>query len=161
MFLKPATALIIFFAFCTLSFSLSSCTYKFSDVVVDPKIKTAKVTTIENVAQYRNPQLTPNLTDRIRQKINNQTKLSLTNSDNANIIIGGEIVDYTVSTSGATEINGKSQASINRLTVSVKINLVNKVDELGSKEFTVTRQFDFGADKSLQQAEAGLLDEMV
>ena len=89
-----------------------------------------------------NTQLTPNLTDRIRQKINNQTKISLT-------------------TSGVTSADGKSTASINRLSVSVKINLTNQLDEKSSKEVTVSRQFDFPANQSLQQAESTLLDEMV
>ena len=141
--------------------SFTSCNYKFKDVVIGKEIKTAKITTIENVAQYVNPQLTPNLTDRIRQKINNQTKLSLTNSETANIIISGQITDYTVTTSGVTSADGKSQASINRLSVSVRINLNNQIEESQSKEFTVTRQFDFPANRSLQQAEAALLDEMV
>jgi hypothetical protein len=161
MFFKRTAALIICSVLFTLNFLLSSCNYRFNDVAVDPNIKTAKIATIENVAQYVNPQLTPNLTDRLRQKVNNQTKLSLTNSDNANIIIEGKITDYIVTTSGATQVDGKSQASINRLSVTVKMNVTNHVDEKQSKEFSVTRQFDFKANLSLQTAEAGLLDEMV
>jgi len=161
MFLNRLAALIICVGFLTLNVLFSSCSYRFNDISVDPNIKTAKISTIENIAQYVNPQLTPNLTDRLRQKVNNQTKLSLTNSDNANIIIDGKITDYIVTTSGATQVNGKSQASINRLSVTVKMNITNHVDEKQSREFTVTRQFDFNANLSLQSAEANLLDEMV
>src|SRR5215203_2334785 len=114
-------------AFGAFIITLTACNYKFNEAVVDARIKTAKITPIENVAQYVNPQLTPNLTDRIRQKINNQTKLSITNNDNANIIISGQINDYTISTSGVTSSDGKSQASINQLSVSVRINLTNQI----------------------------------
>jgi Lipopolysaccharide-assembly len=149
------------FAFCLFAFSFISCNYKFNEAVVDQRIKTAKIVPIENVAQYVNPQLTPNLTDRLRQKINNQTKLSLTNNDNANIIISGKITDYTITTSGVTSTDGKSQASINRLSVTVQISLTNQIDEKDSKDISVSRQFDFPANRSQQQAEAALLDEMV
>lgn len=158
--LKLIPALLICSVFIT-SLSLTSCNYRFNEITYDQNIRTAKITPIENVAQYVNPQLTPNLTDRIRQKINNQTKISLTNNDNANIIISGQITDYSVTTSGVTSTDGKSAASINRLSVSVKINLTNQLDEKQSKEVIVTRQFDFQANQSLQQAESTLLDEMV
>ena len=151
----------LLFAFCLFIFSFTSCNYKFNEAVVDQRIKTAKIIPIENVAQYVNPQLTPNLTDRLRQKINNQTKLSLTNNDNANIIISGKITDYTITTSGVTSTDGKSTASINRLSVTVQVTLTNQIEEKDSKDISVSRQFDFPANRSQQQAEAVLLDEMV
>ena len=152
---------MLVFACCLFGFSLTSCNYKFNEAVVDQRIKTAKIIPIENVAQYVNPQLTPNLTDRLRQKINNQTKLSLTNNDNANIIISGKITDYTITTSGVTSTDGKSQASINRLSVTVQVTLTNQIEDKDSKDISVSRQFDFPANRSQQQAEAALLDEMV
>jgi hypothetical protein len=155
--------LVICFAFCLINFSFTGCrVYRFSEAgQVPPHVKTIKITPIENVAQYVNPQLTPNLTERIRQKINNQTKLSLTNNDNANWVISGQITDYTVSTSGVTSTNGRSQASINRLSVTVRITLTDQVENKDPRDITVTRQFDFPASQSLQQAESRLLDEML
>ena len=71
----------------------TSCgVYTFRDVSVDySKIKTAKVGFIENKARYINPQLSPRLTDNLKQKINNYTKLTLINSDDAHYIITGYI----------------------------------------------------------------------
>ena len=156
-----------FLIYCLLlSFVFSSCgIYKFTDASVDPKYKTVKVNLIENRAPYTNVQLSPTLTDRLRQKIVNQTKLSQTNNDNANLDIKGEIRDYSVTTSGITSsgTGNQRQASINRLTVSVHIVVTDQLDPAKATpvEFDVSRSFDFSASLSLQAAESQLLDEMV
>ena len=149
-------------AFCLLN-SFTGCgVYKFSEAgTIDPNVKTIKINIIENVAQYRNPQLSPNLTDRLRQKVNNQTKLSLTNNDNAHWILSGEITDYTVTTVGVSNTNGQSQSSVNRLTVSVRIIVTKQIENKEPEEYMASRQFDFPATQSLQAAESRLLDEMV
>ena len=166
----PATkitfSLSYFFLLLFLLCNLGSCSvYKFTDASVDPKYKTIKINLIENRAPYTNVQLSPTLTDRLRQKIVNQTKLSQTNNDNANLDIKGEIRDYSVTTSGITSSgNGNQrQASINRLTVSVHIILTDQLDPAKATplEFDVSRSFDFSANLSLQAAESQLLDEMV
>jgi hypothetical protein len=165
----PVTKKISFFLIisCFLSMAVinNSCgIYKFTDVSVDPAIKTVRINFIENRAPYINPQLSPTLTDRLRQKIVNQTRLSQTNSDSAHYDIRGEIRDYSVSTSGITSsgTGNQRQASINRLTVAVHIILTNQlVPDKPPQEFDVNRSFDFAASLSLQAAEQQLLDEMV
>lgn len=151
-------------AFCVLilSIAISSCGIYALNEKSNIKInaKTVKITTIENRAPYVNPQLSPNLTDKLRQKIASQTKLTSTNNDNADWEITGRIEDYSVSTAGvSTNANGQAQSSINRLTVRVHITvnkrLDNKVDE-----YDASRSFDFDARQSLQAAEANLIDEM-
>jgi outer membrane lipopolysaccharide assembly protein LptE/RlpB len=119
-----------------------------------------RVNFIENRAPYVNPQLSPTLTDRLKQKITSQTRLSSTTNDNANWDISGSITDYSVSTSGVTNTNGRAQSSLNRLTVSVHIILNNQLSS-HVQEFDISRSFDFSSSQSLQQAEAGLLDEMI
>ncbi len=155
-FTLPAL-LLLFFLVNTAFFGC----YSFRDVNLDPNVKTVRVQFIENRAAYVNPQLSPNLTDRLKQKIVNQTRLSQTNNENnAHWDISGEIREYSVTTAGITSANGQSQTSINRLTVTVHIV---KLDNLKSEtvEYDITRQFDFDANQSLQSAEARLLDEMI
>ena len=134
--------------------------YSFRDVNLDPNVKTVRVQFIENRAPYQNPQVSPNLTDRLKQKIINQTRLTQSNSEKVDWDISGEIRDYSVSTSGISSNDGQSQTSINRLTVTVHIVLLDNI-KTETKEFDVTRQFDFDANQSLQTAEARLLDEMI
>jgi hypothetical protein len=156
------SATIFLSAFCILSLVFTSCgIYSFNPKgTLDPDIKTVRVQFIENRAPYQNPQLSPNLTDRLRQKITRQTKLSQTNRDDANLDISGTITDYSVMTTGVTSANGQSQTSINRLTVSVHV-VFNNTLKNDQKEADVSRSFDFPANQSLNQAEANLLDEMV
>ena len=134
--------------------------YSFRDVNLDPNVKTVRVQFIENRAPYQNPQVSPNLTDRLKQKIINQTRLTQSNSEKVDWDISGEIRDYSVSTSGISSNDGQSQTSINRLTVTVHIVLLDNI-KTETKEFDVTRQFDYDANQSLQTDEARLLDEMI
>jgi hypothetical protein len=151
---------VVLFIICALFFvpSLTSCKiYKFTEAGVLPdSIKTVKVIYIENKAQYINPQLSPKLTDKLRQKIISQTRLSQTNNDNADWVISGFITDYRFSTSA---ISGQQVAN-NRLTVSVHI-IKNSNKEDKKEEYDVSRSFEFKGNQSFQQAEASLSDEMV
>jgi hypothetical protein len=131
------------------AFAFSSC-YSFKDVSIPPEVKTARVNYIENRASYVNPQLSPQLTDRLRQKINNQTRLTLINSEDADYDIHGEIRGYNITTSGISE----QQAATNRLQVTVHIVFKNRLDDKASFEADVSRNFDFNAGLSIQQAEA-------
>jgi len=137
-------------------FSNTSCNiYKFNEATIPDSIKTVKVNFVENKAQYINPQVSPRLTDRLRQKIIGQTRLSQTNSDNPDWEINASITQYAFSTSA---ISGQ-QVVTNRLTVAVHVILNDrKADEI--KEYDVSRSFEFKGTQSFQQAEATLLDEI-
>ncbi|MEY4885107.1 MAG: hypothetical protein RL151_416, partial [Bacteroidota bacterium] len=69
------------------------------DISIPPEVKSVRVNFIENRARYINPLLSPRLTEKLRQKIVNQTRLSQTNGE-ADYVISGTITDYSVSTSG-------------------------------------------------------------
>ncbi len=137
---------------------LPSCkVYSFRDVSIDyTKIKTIKIGFIENRARIVNPQLSSQLTDKLQQKIVNQTKLTRTNNDDAHYQITGYISDYSISTAGVSA----QQAATNRLTVGVHIKLKNTVENK-EQEFDITRNFDFSATLSLDQAQAQLQTEML
>lgn len=134
----------------------SSCgIYKFNDATVPDSIKTIKVNFFENRASYVNPQLSPRLTDKLRQKIVGQTRLTQTNNQ-ADWEISGTITQYNFSTSG---ISGQ-QVATNRLTVGVSIT-VNDVKANKSDRYDVSRSFEFRSSLSFQQAENALGDEMI
>ncbi|MFT3822715.1 MAG: LptE family protein [Chitinophagaceae bacterium] len=139
---------------CLLTLFFTGC-YSFKDVnSIPPEIKTFKVNYIENRSRgYVNPQLSPQLTDKLRQKIVNQTRLSPIQGDDADYDIKGEITDYSVTTSGISQ----QQAATNRLTVSVRIVFSNRKDEKKNFDATVSRNFDYSASLTLQQAEGQLM----
>ncbi|MFN2438069.1 MAG: LPS assembly lipoprotein LptE [Chitinophagaceae bacterium] len=130
--------------------------YGFADVSIPDTIKTIRVNLNDNRAPYVNPQLTPALTERLRQKINNQTRLTQTNSDDADYDVVGYVSDYSVSTTGVTN---KTEVT-NRLTVSVHFSIRRSANS-PPEEFDVSRNFEFSATQTLQSAQSQLLDEMV
>ena len=137
--------------------SLVSCgIYTFKDISIPPEIKTIKLNFIENKARYVNPQLSPRLTNRLQDKIVNQTRLSRTENEDADWVVSGYISNYAVTTSG---ISGQ-QASTNRLTVGAHIKLKDNKN-LKEDEFDVTKSFEFNATQTLQQAEAALTDQII
>lgn len=149
----------VFSALCLILFLNSRChvSYGLRDVSIPDSIKTVKVNFIENRARYVNPQLSPKLTEKLRQKIVGQTRLTQTNSDNADWEVSGYISDYSVSTSGISQ----RQASTNRLNVAVSITLFDRRRNVQLDPVSVSHSFDFPANRTLQAAEGELLDEII
>ena len=149
--LKPLFAFLLII-------SITSCgVYSFKDANIPDNVKTVKIGFIENKARYVNPQLAPLLTDKLLQKIIGQTKLTRTNSDDAHYQIFATITNYDPSqTVGVSN----QQASTNRLTVTVHVVLKKTLDNK-EQEFDVSRNFDFSANLSLNQAENQLMDEIL
>lgn len=147
------------------SVSLSSCKiYSFKDVSIPPQVKSIHIAYIENRARLVNPQLAPQLNDKLRQKINQQaSKLQQRETSDADYDVTGTITDYNYSTSGISQ----QQASTNRLNVTVHIVFKNHLDPTGKTvapadfEADVTRNFDFASNLTIQDAEAQLLSTIV
>lgn len=135
----------------------ATCNYTFKDVSIPPEVKTVRVNYIENRARYINPQLSPQLTDRLRQKITGQTRLTIINSEDAHYDIGGYVTDFSVNTSG---ISGQ-QASSNNLNVTVHIIFKNRLDEKKNFETDITRNFPFSASLSFSDAQSRLMDDIL
>lgn len=152
----------ILLAFILFALSNSGCkvSYSLHDVSIPVDVKTVKVNFLENHARYVNPLLSPSLTDKLRQKIVGQTRLTQTNGDNADWEVSGYVSDYSVSTSGISQ----QQTSINRLNVSVHISLVKRKGadpQQQQQDFDVTHSFDFAANLTLQSAESQLSDNII
>lgn len=134
----------------------TGCFYKFNDVSVPVEIKTIRIQTFENTARYKNVRLSPQLADKLRQKIVSQTKLTPVN-DNADWDISGTITQYDVTTSAISE----QQVASNRLIVGVSITITDRKTGKEPKNYSVSRSFDFSATLTLTQAEQRLNDDMV
>jgi hypothetical protein len=140
---------------------VSGC-YSFKDIGQIPKeVKTFRVNYIENRARYINPQLSPQLTDKLRQKIMGQTRLAGVQTEDAHYDIAGQVTGYNVTTSGVSSGTGQQQASLQRLTVTVHLNFRNNLDPSKNFEADVSRNFDYSAQLSITQAEAQLNETIV
>jgi Lipopolysaccharide-assembly len=142
---------------CFSLFNYASCRYTFKDVSVPTEVKTFRVQQLTNKALYINPQLSPQLTEKLRQKIINTTRLRQVSEDDAHYDITGYISQYNTSTVNIT--NGES--GTNRLTVGFHLIFKNTLDPKKDFEADVSRNEDFAATKSLSEAESELTDRLV
>jgi len=151
----PTPCFLLLFSCFLLLFS--SChVYSFKDVSIPPEVKTVKVGFIENRARYVDPQLSPRLTDRLQQKVTSQTRLTTTQSNDAHYQISGYISQDNITTAGISN----QTAATNRLTIGVHITFLNTLTAK-TQEFDITRNFDFNANLTRQQAEAALNEDIL
>jgi len=144
---------------------LSACKiYSFKDVSIPAQVKSIHIGYIENRARLINPQLAPQLNDKLRQKINQQaSRLSQIQDPGADYDVSGTITDYNYTTSGISQ----QQVATNRLNVTVHIIFKNHLDPTGKTvapadfEADVTRNFDFSGNTSITDAEQQLLPTIV
>ena len=104
---------------------------------------------LDNRAQYINTQLSPLLTEKVKQKIINTTRLHQTNEEDAHYDISGYVSQYFTSTVSIQNNN----ASGNRLTVGFHMIFKNTLDATKNFETDITRNEDFPASQSLSEAE--------
>ncbi len=144
--------------FCGIIFNYSTCKYGFKDVSPIPaEVKTFRVNYLENKSQYTNSQLSPQLTEKVKQKIIGNTRLRYTNNDDAHYDISGYISQYYVTTVAITN----NQSSGNRLNVGFHLSFKNTLDPTKNQEADILRTYPFPAQQSLTQAESELTTKMV
>jgi hypothetical protein len=136
----------------------ATCKYSTKDISPIPAdVKTFRVNYLENKARYVNPQLMPQVTERLKQKMIGQTRLRQVNNDDAHYDISGYLTDYSITTTGIANQN----ANTNRLNVSFHLIFKNTLDSKKDQETDITRNYDFNANLSLTQAEALLVNDIV
>lgn len=140
-----------------LALMLTGC-YSFSGASIPPNIKTFSLDHFPNRATLVNPTLSPDFTDKLRSYISSRSSLLEDAQENAHINITGEITAYTVTPMAA---QSDAQAALQRLSVSIKVNFANKINEKESfsKTYTIFRDFDSSLD--LSAVESGLVTEII
>ncbi len=148
----------ILVAFTSVLLCSSTCKYSFKDTSpIPPEVKTFRVNYLENKAEYVNTQLSPQLTEKLKQKIINTTRLRQTNNDDAHYDISGYVSNYTTSTISVTN----NTSGGNRLNVGFHLVFKNNLDDTKNFEADLSRSFDFDANISLSQAEASLNNDII
>lgn len=139
------------------AFNFATCKYGFKDAAPIPvEIKTFRVNYFENRADYKNPQLSPQLTEKLKQKIISTTRLQQSNDNDAHYDISGFVSAYYTSTTGISN----NSSSLNRLTATFHLIFKNTLDEKKNFEADVTYSVDFDANLSLSQVEQSKGDEI-
>jgi hypothetical protein len=100
--------------------------------------------------------LSRNLTEKLKDKIQSQTSLTLVN-ESGDILIDGEITGYAVQPAA---IQGDNIAAKNRLTVTVHVKYTNSKDDEFDYDTSFSRFEDFDSNASLDAVENELIDKI-
>lgn len=138
--------MIIIISSCTVNVSLTGGT-------IDPNAKTVSIATFTNNATLVNPALSQDFTNALKDKIQNQTPLTITNSA-GDYTLEGEITNYTVS---PVAIQGNEVAAMNRLTITVRVRFTNRFDDSNDFEQTFSRYADYNSSDNFTARESGLV----
>lgn len=149
---KTAPLLGLFF----LLIGLMSCIqikYSTSGASIPAEAKTFSIQPFENNATLINPQLSQQLTDAMREKIESQTSLKPINGF-GDLDYEGIITNYDVR---PVAIQGDDLAAKNRLTITLKMKFTNAFDTKYEFDKSFSRYEDFDGNQDLKQVEDALV----
>jgi hypothetical protein len=136
---------------------LSSCgIYSFNQSYLSPDVKTVSIAYFPNMALLVNPTLSNTFTEALKDMFTRQTRLTQVESD-GHLQFSGEIRDYAIT---PTAITGEEVASLNRLTIRVKVKYVNQIDETQNFDKDFSAYSDFPGEASIEQYQAQLVEEI-
>ena len=134
-------------------FGCKNVQYNFNGADIPVDAKTYSVELFEVRAPLANPIAGQTLTETVRDLLQAQTPLRYLPFE-GDLQYTGSITGYDVQ---PVAIQGNETAALNRLTVKLKVDYINTVDEKKNKEFTVTRFADYDSSQDLSAVESELL----
>ncbi|MBO7185513.1 MAG: LptE family protein [Alistipes sp.] len=149
-------------AIVVIGMTLNGCgykvTYNLSGGSIPPEAKTFSVAYFPNNAPMVAPTLSNVLTEGLRDKFSRQTRLQQV-EEGGDFAFEGEITNYTSTTSS---VASGDYALQNRLTITVKVNFQNAIDQtqsFDSKSFSSYADYD--AAQLLIDVQDQLIEEIV
>ena len=136
---------------CSLSFNMSGAIIDYTQV------STCEVQYVQNNAEIVNATLSGTITEKLRDKIQSDTRLKLVQRG-GDVVFEGDITGYTVTSQGVT---AEATSAKDRLTVTLSIRYTNT--KVSSESFTKTfSEFaEYDRSTSFSSVESALLDEIV
>jgi hypothetical protein len=137
---------------------LAGCTvtYSFSGASISADTKTISVAYFPNRAPIVNPTLSQELTEKLKDKFISQTSLNMV-SDDGDLLFDGEITGYDIKPIAITGGDQSDRASLNRLTVTVKVRFVNQKDPAKNFDSQFMAYEDYSSDRGLDAVEGELV----
>lgn len=127
-----------------------------SGASIPVEAKTISVGFFVNNTSLGAPSLSQRFTEKLRDMVSQQTNLALMAKD-GDLQFEGYIADYAVS---PVAIQSNDQASLNRLTISVKVVYFNKFEPAKNFDQTFTRFADYKSTESISAREPELVQEI-
>ena len=145
-----ASLLTALFHGCTVSITMSGAS-------IPENINTFSVQYINNRAPLINPELSSTLTEGLKDRIQNESRLSLVN-EGGDVDFSGDITSYTTQ---PMALKADAVSAQTRLTVSVKIRCRNAKDPQKDWEQTFSAYQDYDSENNLADVESELVELIV
>jgi hypothetical protein len=150
IFLRVASVLLILTGFygCKINYSLTGASIDYT------KVKTVFIDLFNNRARVINPTLSSTFTEKMKDKFVSQTNLSL-QRDQGDLEFSGDIINYDVRPQSIqTSEQGRDIASMNRLTITVRVTFTNNKDhEQDFKNINFSAYYDWESTRALSEVE--------
>lgn len=130
--------------------------YSFSGTSIPDDVEHFTVQYIENKASLVAPLLSQTMTEKLKNKFISETRLSFRQTE-GDFDFSGFISDYRVE---PVSVQDNATTSLNRLTVTVKINMVCKKHPKLNFDQSFTNFEDFDANQNLSDVEDQLIDQI-
>ncbi len=128
-------------------------TYTMSGAIISPDVKTVFVDYFRNRSKVINPTLSQSFTEALKDKFVNETSLSI-NKDQGDLEFSGEITGYDVRPLSIQKSEtGRDFASMNRLTITVKVIFVNNKNHDQDFNTSFSAYYDWDSSKAINQVE--------
>ena len=99
--------------------------------------------------------LTTQLTDKLKEYFQRNTRLAVKPAGDADLLLEGTIIGYDVTPQAPTA--NQDKAGVNRLTITVQVRFVNRKDETANFEQPFSFFKDFPQNQTLNQVEGQLI----
>ena len=143
-------ALVVVLSGCRMTVSLTGGN-------IDPRAKTVYVQTFTNNSSLVNPTLSQSFTTALKDRIQNQTPLTIINNSGGDYNLEGEIINYTIT---PVAIQGNDAAAMNRLTITVRVRFSSSFDERQDFDQTFSRYADYSSTQNFTAVESTLVQEI-
>jgi len=156
-YMKKPKILLLLFVCCMLLWQGCTVSYSFSGASIPVEAKTFSVAFFRNNATLVEPTLSQTITDALKNKMTNQTRLSQVDR-NGDLTFEGAITNYAPSQPGA--ISGET-AIMNRMTISVSVKFSNTIEPSQNFEKTFTQYTEYDSSSDLMSIQSSLIDIVV
>lgn len=150
MFVVSGVAVFLLIGGCSIS-------YTFSGASIPEAAKTFSVSYFSNQADFVNPTLSQQFTENLKDYFSRQTRLDQV-AKNGDMQFEGEIVDYFIRPLAITQ---DASAAETRLSITVNVRFFNGIDPEKDFEAKFSAYQDFESTVSLQDVQAGLVEDII
>lgn len=155
--------LSVFAGILVLAVIVNACkiNYSFTGASISPDVKTVFIDFFTNRARVVNPMLSQTFTEAMKDKFVNETGLSM-ERDQGDLEFSGQITGYDVRPLSIQQSDqGKDFASMNRLTITVKVVFTNNKDHTQDFNTSFSAYYDWESTRSLNDVESTAVEVIV